>query len=680
MRTETELLAAIVATQQEVATAGLEPDAVMRVITARTQTLTGADGAVVELAEGDEMVYQAVAGTAAASLGVRLKIATSLSGLCVRTGEVLRCDDSETDPRVDKDACRRVGVRSMVVVPLRYQGTVVGVLKVLSNRPGAFGDQEVNTLQLMAALLAAALHNAQAFERGRAATAERGEALRRSERRYRTLVTAAAQIVWVMAPDGTPVVVHGGEDYFGVTDAPVPAASWLERTHPDDRARVGSVASDAIARGQPFQMEYRLRRTDGTWRQVASRGLPVRDADGRVLEWVGVIDDVTDRRQLEDQFRQAQKMEAVGRLAGGVAHDFNNLLTVINGFSKIVLDTLPSGTPHRESVEMIRDAGQRAAVLTRQLLAFSRKQVLQPTSLNLDDLLAGMSRILAQLIGADVDLTVRGAPEPWVVQADAGQIEQVVMNLAVNARDAMPTGGQLTIETANVTLDAGYVSVHPEARPGQYVRLAVTDTGCGMDAATKARIFEPFFTTKGENGTGLGLATVFGIVKQSGGHIEVYSEVGVGTTFKAYLPRDRSAPSSSESGAALRPTPARGSETVLLAEDEDGLRRLAKMVLQRAGYTVLEARHGGEALHLCERHDGPIHLLATDVVMPSMGGRQAAERLRVLRPEMRVLFLSGYTDDTVVRHGVLEADVAFLQKPFSPDALVQKVREVLDAR
>ncbi|QEG30215.1 Blue-light-activated protein [Gemmata obscuriglobus] len=395
--------------------------------------------------------------------------------------------------------------------------------------------------------------------------------------------------------------------------------------------------------------------------------------------FTGVVRDISERRQLEDQYRHAQKMEAVGRLAGGIAHDFNNLLTVINGYSKIVLDEMPDGDPHRESVGMVRDAGKRAAVLTRQLLAFSRKQVLQPTTLNLNDLLDGMSRMLAQLIGADVDLTVRGAPEPWPVRADAGQVEQVVMNLAVNARDAMPTGGRLTIETGNVTLDTGYTAAHPEARPGEYVRLAVTDTGCGMDVVTKARIFEPFFTTKGENGTGLGLATVFGIVKQSGGHVEVYSELGVGTTFKVYLPRDRSDPSPADSAGALRAPPTRGSETVLLAEDEDGVRRLAKMVLQRAGYTVLEAHHGGEALRICEQHEGPIHLLATDVVMPNMGGRQAAERLRAMRPEMKVLFLSGYTDDTVVRHGVLEAEVAFLQKPFSPDALAQKVREVLDA-
>ena len=433
----------------------------------------------------------------------------------------------------------------------------------------------------------------------------------------------------------------------------------------------------AVAAGRACSVELLNYRKDGTPFWNALSVTPVHDDAGALTHFVGVQVDVTGRRQREDQYRHAQKMEAVGRLAGGIAHDFNNLLTVINGFSEVVLDGLGPAAPARDALEMVREAGERAAVLTRQLLAFSRKQVLQPTSLDLTALLAGMERLIARLIGADVAVAVRPGPGLWRVRADAGQVEQVVMNLVVNARDAMPAGGRLAVETENVTLDAGYAAAHPEARAGEFVRLAVTDTGCGMDAATRARVFEPFFTTKGERGTGLGLATVFGIVKQSGGHVEVYSEVGIGTVFKVYLPRDREPAAAGRSG--VRPPPAaRGRETVLLAEDEDGVRGLARLVLERAGYTVLEAPDGGAALALGGGHAGPIHLLVTDVVMPGMGGRELAGRLTTLRPGIGVLFLSGYTDDTVVRHGVLEEDVAFLQKPFSPAALAQKVREVLD--
>jgi signal transduction histidine kinase/CheY-like chemotaxis protein len=399
-----------------------------------------------------------------------------------------------------------------------------------------------------------------------------------------------------------------------------------------------------------------------------------------VIGAVGIARDITDRRRLEEQYRQAQKLEAVGRLAGGVAHDFNNLLTAINGYSEVILDTLRPGDPLRESLEQVRKAGERAALLTRQLLAFSRKQVLHPTVLDLNALLADMNRMLGRLIGEDIDLVVRPALDLWQVKGDPGQLEQVVMNLVVNARDAMPTGGKLTVETANVALDATYVAAHPDAHAGEHVLLAVSDTGCGMDAATRARIFEPFFTTKGpEKGTGLGLATVFGIVKQSGGHIEVYSEPGLGTTFKIYLPRYRNGAPAGKSHAGQKVV-ARGSETVLLVEDEDGVRKLARLVLQERGYKVLEARHGGEALLICEQYDGTIHLMVTDVVMPHMSGRQVAERLQTLRPEMKVLYLSGYTDDAIVRHGVLEADTPFLQKPFTPDNLALKVREVLDEK
>jgi CheY-like chemotaxis protein len=362
-----------------------------------------------------------------------------------------------------------------------------------------------------------------------------------------------------------------------------------------------------------------------------------------------------------------------------VAHDFNNLLTVINGYGELMLGRLPAGDPTRELVREVVAAGNRAAALTRRLLAFSRKAILEPKVLDLKAVVADVSEMLRRLIGEDIRLAVATDPGPGLVRVDPGQLEQVLMNLAVNARDAMPQGGLLTIEVRNVVLDATYVREHAEAQAGPHVLLAVSDTGTGIDAATLTRIWDPFFTTKGEKGTGLGLATVYGIVKQSGGHVAVYSEVGHGTTFKVYLPREEKRQVSGKSIHGLTAMPA-GKETVLLVEDEDGVRALARHVLQVCGYTVLEARDGAEALRLAGQHSGRIDLLATDVVLPRKGGREVAERLTALWPGLKVLFLSGYTEDAVVRHGILEAQVAFLQKPFTPALLAAKVREVLDSR
>ncbi len=391
-------------------------------------------------------------------------------------------------------------------------------------------------------------------------------------------------------------------------------------------------------------------------------------------------------RRSEEQLRQAQKMEAIGQLAGGVAHDFNNLLTIIRGYSELLLGgALDQREKAREAVEEIRKASERASTLTRQLLAFSRRQVLAPQVLALNSIIADMDKMLRRLIGEDIQLTSSLAPDLGPVKADPGQIEQVLLNLAVNARDAMPRGGRLTIETANVSFDESYALMHPEVQPGSFVMLALTDTGCGMDAATQARVFEPFFTTKGPGkGTGLGLATVYGIVKQSGGSIYVYSEVGRGTCFKIYLPRlDEAAAAAAPakgSGAGPMAPPARvdGKETLLIVEDDDSVRALARTVLRSHSYDVIEAVDADDALRWVEGHTQPIHLLVTDVVMPGMSGRELAERLTALRPELKVLYVSGYTDDAVVRHGLLEAEVSFLQKPFTPNALARKVRDVLD--
>ncbi len=454
---------------------------------------------------------------------------------------------------------------------------------------------------------------------------------------------------------------------------------WLENIHPADRDRVLSqTQAELFTQGQTSS-EYRFRDGNGSYRWTRGELRLIRDAAGQPVEVVGSWSDITAHKQLEDQFRQAQKMEAVGRLAGGVAHDFNNLLTIINGYGEILLPGLATGDPARTMVQEIVAAGDRAAGLTRQLLAFSRKAILEPRILDLKEVVANLEKMLRRIIGEDILLTVTADPGLDTVKADPGQVEQVLLNLVVNARDAMPNGGRLTIEVRNTDLDETYARDHLDVQPGPYVLLAVSDTGCGMDQATLSRIFEPFFTTKGEKGTGLGLATVHGIIKQSGGHIAVTSELGHGTTFKVYLPGLQQRPTEGQTHPGRTEMP-RGSERVLLVEDEDGVRALIRFILEGGGYSILEARDGAEALRAAQQHQGPIDLLVTDVVMPQMDGRQVAERVRALHPGLRVLFLSGYTEDTVVRHGILEAQVAFLQKPFTPASLAAKVREVLDSR
>lgn len=413
---------------------------------------------------------------------------------------------------------------------------------------------------------------------------------------------------------------------------------------------------------------------------TASRWTLIHDEQGRPKSRLIINTDITEKKHLEASLLHAQKMEAFGQLAGGIAHDFNNLLTVIIGFSEVLLSERVPAEKQGEHILEIRKAGDRAAALTRQLLAFSRKQLLQPTELNLNAVVADIEKMLGRLIGEDIDLATSLDPALGSVKADPGQIEQVIINLIVNARDAMPRGGHITVETRNVELDPAYARTHAEIQPGHFVLLAVTDSGCGMDDRTRSRVFEPFFTTKGAGrGTGLGLATVYGIIKQSGGSIEVYSEIDHGTTFKIYLPRLDGGARVSRSAPGAEHTPG-GTETILLAEDQDEVRAIARMALESSGYKVLAASCGDDAVELCRNYPGPIHLLLTDVVMPRMSGRQLVELVVAMRPEIEVLYLSGYTDDAVVRHGVLEAGIAFLHKPFTPLVLTRKVREVLDDR
>jgi two-component system cell cycle sensor histidine kinase/response regulator CckA len=419
---------------------------------------------------------------------------------------------------------------------------------------------------------------------------------------------------------------------------------------------------------------FRMVAPDGTIRYRESLRVNHLD-DPNVRAIVTLVRDITEAHRLEEQLRQSQKMEAIGTLAGGVAHDFNNLLSVIIGYSDVLLLGLRETDPMRSDVKEISDAGKRAAALTGQLLAFSRKQVLEPRIVRLASIVDGMVQLIRRLIGEDIELVTLNEDSVGNVMADPGQMEQVLLNLVVNARDAMPDGGKLVVETSDVTLD-GQQAASLGTAPGPHVMMAVSDSGTGMDAATVARIFEPFFTTKAARGTGLGLSTVFGIVRQSGGAISVYSEPGQGTTFRVYLPRTDAV--ADQPAQVARPTKARGTETILLVEDDDSVRHLAREILRRQGYKVLEASNPGEGFLVAEQHAAPIDLLVTDVVMPKMTGREFARKLGVLRPAMKVLYMSGHTENTIVHNGVLEPGIVFMPKPFTLDGLLRKVREILD--
>ena len=499
-----------------------------------------------------------------------------------------------------------------------------------------------------------------------------------ADAKYRSLVEHAVYGIYTSTSAGRFTSVNRAlVEMLGCANPDEAMALDMTRDlYVDPLERAALVARYADAR-RIEGVEVRWKRRNGEPFTARLSGVPAHAVDGSLDGFEMVVEDVTRRHVLESQLRQAQKMEAVGRLAGGVAHDFNNLLSVIMTYTELLLMDLEATDPQRHDLESIRQAASTGAALTRQLLAFSRQQVLEPRVLTLNEVVRGAERILRPLIGEDVTLVTTLERDAGRVRADAGQIEQVIMNLAVNARDAMPEGGTLTIETSSLELMEEYASENFQAKPGRYVVLSVSDTGIGMDEQTRARVFEPFFTTKeAGRGTGLGLATVYGVVKQSGGYIWVHSTPGQGTVFRIYLPRVDEVAEPGEPAATAGPEG--GTETILLVEDAAALRLASRRVLERRGYTVLDAPDGQTALSLAAGHEGPIQLLLTDVVMPGIGGRQLADRLRELRADLKVVFMSGYTDDEIMRRGVFERGGAFLQKPFATHDLSRKVREVLD--
>jgi PAS domain S-box-containing protein len=509
------------------------------------------------------------------------------------------------------------------------------------------------------------------------------EALRESEARARLVMRASNDAVYDWDVPTRRVHWTGGKIFgYGHLEEYFDIDWWEDRVHPDDRQRVEATLQAAIAgTSDSWSEEYQFLRGDGLYSSVLDRGLIVRDADGRPVRMIGCMADLTERRRLEDQLRQSQKMEAIGRLAGGVAHDFNNVLTVVKSFSEFLLEDLDQTDRRRSDVEEIAKAADRAAALTRKLLAFSRKQVMRPEPLDLNGVVLGMQKMLQRIIGEDVRIVTALDADLLAVEADPSSIEQSILNLAVNARDAMPDGGTLTIRTKNVTLD------RPDAawgvRPGRYAMLSVNDTGHGMDAATQARVFEPFFTTKAQGqGTGLGLAMVYGIVKQSGGHVWVESQPGQGTTFTVYLPQpsriDATRPNEGTPGERQRVDSSSSGETILVVDDEEAVRSTTRRALERAGYTVIAATDGADAVRLFTEHDGAIDLVVTDVVMPGLGGRELVGRLKIMRPDLPVLFVSGYTEEGVRKQGVLEPGSAYLEKPFTPEKLLRMTRAILD--
>jgi len=656
--------------------------------------LVGARYAAVAVLDEDKksLIHFFTSGmtTEAAEAIGRLPVGHGLLGLLLGASNVVRTPEISRHPRSEGFPPSHPPMTSFLGAAISSSSGRYGAL-YLTDKIGfeEFSDEDERLISMLVAQVGIAYENANRFEElRRRATELEGtvklrlqaeEALRETNQTLQSLVQTSP--LAIIAADLNGIIKSwnaAAERIFGWTSQEV--IGRPNPSIPGDKMEETRNALDALSKGETFtDVESSRLRKDGALINISLSAAPLIDGKGDIHGVVGVIADITERKHLEEQFLQSQKMEAIGRLAGGIAHDFNNLLTAIIGYSQIAQARLNPQDALRKDIEEIENAGHRAATLTSQLLAFSRKQLIQPQVLDLNSLVTDLTRMLQRLIGEDIELATCLDPNVQLVNVDRGQIDQIIMNLAVNSRDAMPEGGKLTIETANVELDEGYASEHLDARAGSHVLLAITDTGTGMDKEMVSRIFEPFFTTKEQGkGTGLGLSTVYGIVKQSGGHINVHSTPGRGSSFNIYLPCVEAA-TDHEAARSKQEDCRGGSETVLLLEDSDRVRRLARTLLEGCGYTVLEASNGDEAGRISERETGPIHLLLTDVVMPGSSGREVAQRLLLLRPEMSVLYMSGYTDDAIVAHNVLDGRTPFLQKPFTKDSLIRKVREVLDA-
>ncbi|MBI4564478.1 MAG: response regulator [Planctomycetes bacterium] len=595
----------------------------------------------------------------------------------LETARVIAAHDARTDPRTRELTPNYLvpsDIASMLAVPLRKGGRMMGVL--CQEHVGSirrWESEEQAFVGSMADQIALAM---EASERRRTE-----EELRRSEENYRLLIANMPDVLWTADEQGRIVFISPNvERILGFAPEEIYARGDLlrfGRVHPEDVQRAKEAYLALFAGSGRYDVEYRVQRGDRKWVWLQDRAVATFEKEG-ALYASGLFSDVTEKRQLEDQFRQSQKMEAVGRLAGGVAHDFNNILTVINGYSEILLTRIPADDPLRAPVDQIRHAGHRAALLTRQLLSLSRKHVVQPELIDLNAVVAQSEGMFRRLIGEDIRLETKLSEGLGMATADPGLIEQILLNLVVNSRDAMPDGGTIVIETANRELDEAYARMKVDVRPGPYVMLSVNDTGHGMDAEVQAHLFEPFFTTKEKGkGTGLGLLTVYGIVNQCGGHISVASEVGKGTTFRIYLPKTGEAAPKKEAPRRRTASP-RGSETILLAEDEETVRALAGDILRANGYRVLEASDGVEALRVFEQEREKVRLMVTDVVMPRMSGPELARQAEKIRPDVRVLFMSGYTGRAMEDENLVGRGKDFLQKPFTASAFLDKVRELLD--
>ena len=687
-RREAEELAQVAS----VINASLDATRVLPRVLEAARALTGANLSRLALRDParDVMVFRFAEGTTYEHADIHR--GKGLGGLAWVMGRAVRSDDRRVDGRVTTESLDLVGaadVRATIVVPIIIGGLVEGLLYVANTSPAPFDAHHEEVLQRLADQAAIAMHNARLFadeQASRASAQAAAQALRESEAVLQRAMEVGQIGSWTSSVevDGPLEWSHEVFRIFGVNPVTFRGTKedFLDRVHPDDLPPLAAARAHALATGETLSIDHRIVRPDGEVRWVHERADLQRDGMGQPFCFIGVVQDITDRKQAEEalktaeeQLRQSQKMDAIGRLAGGVAHDFNNLLSIITGRSELVLRHQDLAALVRRDIELVHRTADRAASLTRQLLAFSRKQVLQPKVLDLNTVVATMGRMLRRVIGEDVDLVIVARPGVARVNADPGQLEQVILNLAVNARDAMPGGGRLTIETADVDLDEEHARRHPGVDPGRHVMLAVSDTGVGMDAAVRERIFEPFFTTKEVGkGTGLGLSTVYGIVQQSGGTVWVYSEPGRGTTFKIYLP----SVSDSALEADQPPEPPRGGhETVLLCEDEADLRELTRDVLEEYGYRVISAGDGREALEVAAGFSERIDLLLTDVVMPRMNGSELAKALTRERG-VRVLYMSGYTETALVR-GDTAPGAGFLQKPFSPVVLARAVRERLDS-